>query len=276
MADASLKLKALRFLRLHKGPHILLLPDAWDAASARIFGAAATEALATTSAGIANALGYPDGQRIPREEMIGAVRRIVKAVAIPVTADIEAGYGPAPEDVAVTIRQVLEAGAVGVNLEDAASDITLYEVPQQVERLRAAREAATALGVPLVINARTDVYLQGRSDSSYAFEEALRRLTAYRDAGASCLFVPGLRDIHTIARMTRAIGTPLNILAGPGVPSARDLENIGVARLSLGSGPMRAAMGLMRKIGRELLENGTWAAMLDEAVPYQEMNDLMR
>jgi len=276
MADATLKLKALHFVRLHKGPHILLLPNVWDAASARVFEAAGAKALGTTSAGIAFALGYPDGQRIPREEMMGAVRRVVRAVSIPVTADVEAGYGPSAEDVAVTVRDVIDAGAVGLNLEDAASDVSLFETSQQVERLQAARDAAAGCGVPIVINARTDVYWQGVGDHSGLFDEALRRLAAYRDAGASCLFVPGVRDVNTIARMARAVGAPLSVLAGPGMPCARDLENVGVARLSLGSGPMRAAMGLMRKIGRELLETGTYAAMSDGAVPYQEMNELMR
>jgi 2-methylisocitrate lyase-like PEP mutase family enzyme len=161
-------------------------------------------------------------------------------------------------------------------LEDAASDVVLFDLEQQVERVRAAREAATAAGVPLVLNARTDVYLQRQGDTGGCFDEALRRLTGYRDAGATCLFLPGVRDANTIARMARALGAPLNVLAGPGLPPARDLENIGVARLSLGSGPMRAAMGLMRQVSRELLETGTVNAMLDFAVPYQEMNELMR
>jgi 2-methylisocitrate lyase-like PEP mutase family enzyme len=275
MADATLKLKALHFLRQHKGPHILLLPDAWDAATARIFEAAGASALATTSAGIAFARGYPDGQRIPREEMLDEIRLIARSVTIPVTADVEAGYGPSPEDVALTVRGVLEAGAVGLNLEDAASDVTLFDIAQQVERIHAAHEAAKASG-PLVLNARTDVFWQAGGDSGGLYDKALRRLIAYRDAGASCLFAPGLRDMNTIARLAREVAAPLNILAGPGIPSARDLENVGVARLSVGSGPMRAAMGLMRRIARELLESGTYGALLEGSVPYQEMNELMR
>ena len=276
MADANLKLKALHFQRQHKGPHILLLPDAWDVASARIFEAAGASALATTSAGIAFSLGYPDGERISREEMLAVIQRIARSVAIPVTADVEAGYGPSPEDVAATVRGVIEAGAVGLNLEDAKSDVLLFEISQQVERVRAAVEAAASCGVPVVINARTDVYWQANDDCGGLFDEAIRRLTAYRDAGASCLFAPAVRDVNTIARMARAVGAPLNVLAAPGLPCARDLENVGVARLSLGSGPMRAAMGLMRRIGKELRESGTYAAMLDGAVPYPEMNELIR
>jgi 2-methylisocitrate lyase-like PEP mutase family enzyme len=276
MADSTLKAKAMHFLRLHKGPRILLLPNAWDAASARIFEAAGATALGTTSGGMAFALGYPDGQRVPRGEMLGLIARVARAVSIPVTADVEAGYGPSPENVAATVRDVVEAGAVGLNLEDAKSDLALFEVTEQVERVRAAREAATACGVPLVINARTDVYLQAVGDPAGSFDESLRRLTAYRDAGASCLFLPGVRDASIIARMVRAVNMPLNVLVGPGMPSVRDLENVGVARLSVGSGPMRAAMGLTRRIARELFESGTYDAMLEGAVPYAELNELMR
>ena len=274
MPDATLKLKALHFLRLHKGPHILRLPNAWDAATARLFESAGAAALGTTSAGIAFSLGYPDGERIPRGEMMEAVRRICRAVSIPVTADMESGYGPKPEDVAATVREVLEAGAVGLNLEDSAG-VSLLETSQQVERIRAACEAAAAAGVPALINARTDVFWHG-GDAAAGFDEALGRLKAYRDAGAGCLFAPGLREMNTIARLAREVGAPLNVLAGPGLPCARDLENVGVARLSLGSGPMRASLGLMHRIARELLDAGTYGAMLEGAMPYTEINERMR
>jgi 2-methylisocitrate lyase-like PEP mutase family enzyme len=276
MHDTSLKSKAMRFLRLHKGPRILLLPNAWDVASARIFEAAGFNAIGTSSGGIAFSLGYPDGQRIPRDEMLAVIGRIARAVTVPVNADMEAGYGASPEEVGKTVRALLDAGAVGMNLEDASSDVVLFDLTQQVERVRAACEAAAAAGVPVVINARTDVYLLREGDAGGWFDEAQRRLIAYRDAGADCLFLPGVRDANLIAHMARAVGAPLNILASPGMPTARDLENVGVARLSLGSGPMRAAMGLVRKVARELLETGTCDAMIEGAVPYQEMNDLMR
>lgn len=275
MHDATLKSKALRFQRLHKGPRLLVLPNAWDVSSARMLEVLGFSALGTTSAGIAYSLGYPDGQRISREEMLAVIRRIVEAVTIPVTADVEAGYGPSPEDVADTVRAVLDAGAVGFNLEDAASDLVLFDVAQQVERIHAAREACSAAGVPLVINARTDVYLI-HGEGEGRFSDAERRLVAYRDAGATCLFLPGVRDPNLIARMVRALNAPLNVLVGPGMPRVCDLENMGVARLSLGSGPMRAAMGMLRQVVRELIEEGTYDVMLENAVPYQEMNELMR
>ena len=275
MPDPAVKSKALHFLRLHKGPRILVLPNAWDAASARVLEAAGASALGTTSAGVAFSLGYRDGQRIPPEEMLRAIERIVRAVAVPVTADVEAGYGESPGQVAETVRRLLGAGAVGMNLEDARDDLGLYDIPHQVERIHAAREAAAAAGVHLTINARTDVYLAGIGEAGGRFDEAVRRLTVYREAGADCVFLPGVRDGATIARMVRAVAAPLNVLAGEGMPCVRDLENMGVARLSLGSGPMRAAMGLLRRIAAELDATGTYHALLDGAVSYAEMNELM-
>jgi 2-methylisocitrate lyase-like PEP mutase family enzyme len=276
MSDANQKAKALHFFRLHKGPRMLVLPNAWDAASARIFEAGGFPALGTTSAGVAYSLGYRDGQRIPREEMMSAIRRIARAVSIPVTADVEAGYGESPEQVAETVRAVVEAGAVGLNLEDGRTDSALFGLAEQAARIRGACRAAAECGVPLVINARTDVYLLRAGEPSGWFEEAQRRLLAYRDAGAACLFLPGVRDAHTIARMVRAVAAPLNVLAGPGAPSIHDLESMGVARLSLGSGPMRAAMGAVRRIARELQQAGTYDALFENAISYQEMNELMR
>jgi len=276
MQDRELESKALRFLGLHKGPHILVLPNAWDAASALVLEAAGAPALGTTSGGIAFSLGYRDGQRIPAEEMLAVVRRIARSVEIPVSADVEAGYGESPGQIEEKVRRLIEAGAVGMNLEDAVNDVALFAIPRQVERIRAAREAAAAAGVQMTINGRTDVYLLRIGDPGGWFDEALLRLTAYRDAGADCLFLPGVRDGSTIARMVRAVGAPLNVLAGEGMPGVRDLENMGVARLSLGSGPMRAAMGLLRRIAAELAETGTYRAMLEGAVSFAEMTELMR
>ncbi len=273
--DPNQRSKAIHFLRLHRGPHILVLANAWDAASARIFEHAGFAAIGSTSAGVAASLGYPDGQHISRAEMLAAVRRIASAVSVPVTADVEAGYGPSPEDAAATARGVIEAGAVGLNLEDAAGDARLFDIAHQVERIRAVREAARTAGLPLVINARTDVYLAEIGDAARRFEDALSRLKAYRDAGADCLFLPGVRDGNLIARMARELAAPLNVLAGPGMPCARDLENVGVARLSVGSGPMRACMGLLQRIARELLEQGTYRSLADGAVWYGEMNLVM-
>ena len=267
--------KAMRFRERHRGPGVLVLPNAWDVASARIFEDAGFAAIATTSAGIAFSLGYPDGQRIPRDEMFARIARIARAVKAPLTADVEAGYGSTPEDTANTVRELIHAGAVGMNLEDASGDPNrpLIELVIAAEKIVAVRGAAAELRVPLVINARTDVYLLPADDPGAQYSEALRRLIAYRDAGADCVFAPGLKDTETIARLVTDVQCPLNILAVPGTPSIPELEKLGVARVSLGSGPMRATLGLLRRMAEELKATGTYSA-LDGAVPYADVNKM--
>jgi 2-methylisocitrate lyase-like PEP mutase family enzyme len=267
--------KAMQFLRRHRGPGVLVLPNVWDVASARIVEEAGFPAIATTSAGIAYSLGYPDGQHISREEMVARVARIARAVKVPVTADIEAGYGSSPEDAARTTRELIQAGAVGMNLEDTGGDPEhpLLDLQLAVEKIKAVRVAAAELRVSMVVNARTDVYLlPGDPDTQYP--EALRRLTAFRDAGADCVFAPGLKDAETIGRLVNALQCPLNILAGAGSPSIPELEKLGVVRVSLGSGPMRATLGLLRRMAEELKAAGTYSA-LDTAVPYAEVNKML-
>lgn len=261
--------KAARFAALHRGPKILVLPNAWDAASARVIEQAGFPAVATTSAGIAISLGYPDGQRITRDEMVAAVRRIAAAVEVPVTADIEAGYGETPEAVAETVRQVVAAGAVGVNLEDSwerGGHRTLAETALQEERIRAACSA----GGPLVVNARTDVFLYRLGE----FDDAVRRLNAYLRAGAQCAYPIGVRDPPLIARLVEAIEGPVNILAGPGSPSTGELERLGVVRASYGSALMRAALGLTRRIAREIAATGTNSSFPEDTIPSPEANRL--
>ena len=255
--------KANAFRMMHRGPKILLLPNVWDVASARVVEDAGFGALATSSAGIAFSLGYPDGQKIKREEMFARVERIVRAVKVPVSADMEAGYGNRPEDAARTARAVIEAGAVGMNLEDGTDDPQhpLVELALQLEKIRAVREAALASGTLLVLNARTDVYLAQVGAPEKGYDETLRRLLAYRDAGADCVFGPGLRDPYTIAKLVEDVRCPLNILVGPGSPSVLELEKLGVARVSLGSAPMRATLGLLRRMVEELNRTGTYAAL---------------
>jgi 2-methylisocitrate lyase-like PEP mutase family enzyme len=265
--------KAVEFLGLHRGPGALILPNVWDVASARVIEAAGFPALATSSAGVAFSLGYPDGQRISREEMIARVARIARAVTVPVSADLEAAYGNTPEDAARTTREMIQAGAVGMNLEDAVDD-QLLDTSLAVEKVRAARAVAAELRVPIVVNARTDVYMIPGGDPNEKYAETVRRLQAYCDAGATCVFAPGLKDAETIGRLVKDLECPLNILAGPGAPSIRELERLGVARVSLGSGPMRAGLGLLRSLAEELKTSGTYRA-LDGAVPHNEMNKLL-
>ncbi len=255
---------------------MLVLPNAWDVASARIFEDAGFPAIATTSAGIAFSLGYPDGQRISREEMIARIGRIVRAVKVPVTADIEWGYGSSAEDVARTTREVIEAGAVGMNLEDATgrADQPLLTLERAVEKIKAARDTAAQLRVPIVLNARTDIYLLPGGNPDADFQEAVRRLVAFRDAGADCVFAPGLKDAETIGRLVKSVQCPLNILAVPGTPSIAELEKLGVARVSVGSGFMRATLGLLRRAAEELKSAGTFSAIAD-GVPYADVNKML-
>jgi 2-methylisocitrate lyase-like PEP mutase family enzyme len=234
-------------------------------------------AVATTSAGIAFALGYPDGERIGRDEMAAAVQRIAAHVRVPVTADMEAGYGRTPESAAETARAAIAAGAVGMNLEDAPADGngSLFDDALQIERVRAAREAAAAAGVSLVINARTDVFLNRIGAPETRLGHAVRRLNAYRAAGADSLFAPGVCDEATIAALVREVDGPLNVLAGPGCPPIPRLEALGVRRVSLGSGVMRATLGRVRRIAAELRDTGTFVALLEEAIPFAEVNRLV-
>jgi 2-methylisocitrate lyase-like PEP mutase family enzyme len=268
--------KAIQFRQLHRGPGVLILPNAWDVASARIFEDAGFPAIATTSAGIAFSLGHPDGQRIPREEMMARIGRITRAVHVPVSADVESGYGPTAEDAAKTTRELIQMGVIGMNLEDASGrrDQPLSSLELAVEKIKAAREAAVKMQAQIVINARTDIYLLTGGNPDADYSEALRRLLAFRDAGADCVFAAGLKDANTIGRLAKAVECPLNVLAVPGTPSIPELANLGVARVSVGSGPMRATLGLLRRLAEELRTTGTYDAM-DRAVPYADVNKLL-
>jgi 2-methylisocitrate lyase-like PEP mutase family enzyme len=267
----QVKANALR--AMHRGGHILVLPNAWDVASARVFEEAGFGAIATTSAGIAFALGYPDGQRISREEMLTVVRRVAAGVGVPVTADVEAGYGERPEDAARTAREVAEAGAVGMNLEDATGDPRrpLFDLTLQVEKVKAVRDA---MREEIVLNARTDVYLLELEVPAKRYDAALGRLAAYRDAGADCVFAPGLREPETIKRLVEDLQFPVNILGGPGSPPIPELQNLGVARVSVGSAVMRATLGLVRRAAAELKGLGTYAT-LEGAISFVDVNRMM-
>src|SRR3989454_2283985 len=198
------------------------------------------------------------------------------AVRVPVTADVEAGYGNRPEDAALTARAVIEAGAVGMNLEDATGqpENPLLDLSLQIEKLKAVLEEARRTGVPIVLNARTDVYLLEVGAPKRRYELALKRLAAFRDAGADCLFVPGVRDSETIRRFVVDLQHPINILAGPGSPSIPELEKLSVARVSLGSAPMRATLGLLRRMAEELKSSGTYRTM-EGAPSHADVNRMM-
>jgi 2-methylisocitrate lyase-like PEP mutase family enzyme len=264
----ELRERAERLLALHRG--ILVLPNAWDVASARVVEEAGFPALATSSAGIAAVLGYADGERVPRDEMLDMVSRIVRAVRVPVTADLEAGYG----SVGATVEAALRAGAVGMNLEDGRGGTALATVEEHAASVREARAAADRIGVHFVINARTDVYLARVGPEAERFDHALRRAAAYLAAGADCIFVPGVRDAETIGRLAAAIRGPLNILAGPGTPPVATLLSLGVARVSAGSAPMRAALTTARRAAEEMRDRGTFS-FAEGILTHAEVNALL-
>ena len=236
--------KADELRRLHEAPELLVLVNVWDAVSARAVAAApGCRALATASWSVAAALGMPDGEEIGRERMLAAVRTVVEAVDLPVTADLEAGYG----DSGATIAGALEAGAVGCNLEDA-----LRPVEEHAAEVAAARAAGERAGIPLVINARTDVFLSGNRD----VEEALERGRAYAAAGGDCIFVPGVTDAATIERLVAGMGAPVSVLATPDSPPLPELERLGVARVSLGPGSLGIAMAALHDAAAQMLGGG--------------------
>lgn len=264
------KTKAELLRSLHQGPDPLILVNVWDAVSARLAEAEGFPAVATGSAGVAAVLGYPDGELIPRHEMLFMVGRIARSVDVPVTADMEAGY----EDPVGAALDAIAAGAVGLNLEDMASG-ELIPLPEQVEQIKAVRAAAAAEDIPLVINARTDIFLHQDGDPESRLARSVERLNAYYEAGADCLFAPGVVDAETIGKLTAALKGPLNILAMAGTPSVPELVRLGVRRISFGSGPSRVALGAYRRIAREIRDHGTFEALRTEAIPYPEIQKLL-
>ncbi|WP_449062359.1 isocitrate lyase/PEP mutase family protein [Planomonospora algeriensis] len=274
----NLRDKADRFHSLHtRDGRPLVLANAWDVAGALLVEEAGAEAVATTSAGVAWSLGAPDGDRLDRDRALDLIARIAAAVRVPVTADIESGFGEKPEALAETVRAVIEAGAVGVNIEDTVRDgaaPSLRPVGEQAARITAARAAADAAGVPLYINARVDVYLRGSGDPQTRLAATLERAAAYRDAGASGIFVIGAPDPDTIAALVKGVGLPLNVPGGPGAPSVGELAALGVARVSAGADLAAAAYGLVRRAARELYESGTYTELAG-GVEFGELNGLL-
>ncbi len=248
----------------------LALPNAWDVASALIVEAAGAKAVATTSAGVAWSLGSPDGNRLDRDLAVELVARIAKAVEVPVTADIESGFGKDAGEVGATVKAVSAAGASGVNIEDGFEG-TVRDVQEQKERLVAAREAAP----DLYINARIDVYLRRVGEPEERLQHTLDRARIYLEAGASGIFVPGVTDLDTVGELAKNIQAPLNVLAGPGAPSVGALASAGAARISVGTALAAAAYRTAQKAAEELLAKGTYSGAEDE-ISYEELNALFR
>jgi 2-methylisocitrate lyase-like PEP mutase family enzyme len=276
MDTDTLRAKAEALRALHVPGQPLVLLNAWDAASAAVIARAGAHAIATTSAGAANNLGYADGQQLTRSQMLATVAPIAAAVELPVTADMEAGYGNEPEDAATTARGVLEAGAVGLNLEDTCDDGAepLLSIERFVAKITAVTAVAAETGVPIVLNARTDVFLGAVGDPATRLDRAVERGRAYLEAGADCIFVPAVADPDLIAALVEGIGGPVSLLAGPGSPTIAELAALGVVRISVGSGAHRAALALAQRMADEAYGPGTLETMLAAQIPFAEAQAL--
>jgi 2-methylisocitrate lyase-like PEP mutase family enzyme len=263
--------------RLHSEGKPLVLVNAWDAASARLLEQAGASVIATTSAGMAWSLGYADGEKLPRDELIAACARICRVVRVPVTVDIERGFGRSTDEVCSLVRALIDLGVVGVNIEDGVSPETRRPLPPQAlcERVSALRALAVQAKVRLFINARTDVYLATHDDPARRFEEAMQRARLFAAAGADGIFVPGMDKLDEITRFARALERPLNVYAGyPGVPAIDALSGAGVRRVSLGCGPLQSALSLLGRIAAEALTLGRYDAMARDMLPASDLNRL--
>jgi 2-methylisocitrate lyase-like PEP mutase family enzyme len=257
------------FRGLHQGPELLVLPNAWDAGTARLIESMGAKAIATTSAGLAWSRGYPDGNALPIDQLIAATRGIARVIRVPLTVDIEAGYSDDPRAVAELVVRILEVGAVGINIEDGAASAELL-----CKKIAAVRDAAARSGVDLFINTRTDVYLGGIASGDAAIEEVINRASRYRAAGCDGLFVPGLSRGDAMAAIAEAIKPmPLNIMAAPSLPSMDALQKHGVRRLSAGSAIAQAALGCTSRLAARLLA-GTMDEMFTAAAQYETVNQL--
>lgn len=248
---------ARTFAARHRAGPLLFLPNVWDALSARLFADAGFGALATTSCGVAWALGYPDGERAPWGEVVAATARIVRAAGVAVTADIEAGYGATPDDVGAHVADIVRAGAVGVNIEDSLAG-GLRPMEEAAARIAAARAAADAAGVPIFINARVDVWVRGSADP---LQEGIARAKAYLAAGADGIYPFGLHDAAVIADFVKAVSAPVNILGGHGAPAVAELARLGVRRVTLGGAPTVAAAGAVQRMAAALYQQQDPAAL---------------
>lgn len=269
--------KAKRFRKLHERDGIFVMPNPWDAGTARILAAHDFEALATTSAGLAFSLGRPDSEwLVSRDEAIAHVKSIVEATDLPVSADLESGFGDTPEDVAETIRQAMDVGLAGASIEDASNnpDEPLYNTTLATERIQAAREAIDAAQSPFVLTARAECFLVGYHDP---LENSIRRIRAYEKAGADVVYVPGLVKSIDIHAVTHAVQVPVNVLAGIGAKplTVEKLENLGVKRISLGSVLSRAAMGAFLRAAQQIQDHGTFD-FANDAVAFEALTELLR
>jgi 2-methylisocitrate lyase-like PEP mutase family enzyme len=276
MVPVIQKEKAEKFLKYHQDKEILVLLNSWDIGSSKIVEACGYKAIATTSMGIAASLGYPDCQVIQLPEMLQAITGIVNAVQVPVTVDIEAGYGNNVNEIIESVKKIIATGIVGINIEDSINlSPKLLDETEFCERISAIRALSDSLGFHLVINARTDSFYTSTGSPREKLSESIRRGNMYHEAGADCIFVQPVWEKETIATLVKEINAPINILSNPAIgaglpPSVRELQDLGVARLSLGSSIMKATLALIKKIANELSEKGTYQILSDTLTPFPE------
>ena len=281
MVSSDQQNKAKKFLDLHHSSSILVLPNVWDAASTKIFELENFEAIATTSAGVASVIGYPDGQKMEFSDSLFLLKRIIECTHLPVSIDIEAGYSETVDGIIETVLKVINLGAVGINLEDSTGDCSsdplnaLYDINFQCEKISAIREMSEKMGIHLAINARTDVFLESDGNTNEKIKQTVERANFYKDAGADCIFVPDVGDFNKniITTLVNEIDAPLNVIAGANTPPIPELDEIGVARVSFGPRPMRATFDLIRKIAKEIKNEGTYNQISNSTITYSEVNN---
>src|SRR5512136_263223 len=273
MVSIVQKEKAELFLKYHHNKEILVLLNSWDIGSSKLIEASGYKAIATTSMGIAASLGYPDCQVIQLSEMIEVITGIVNGVQVPVTVDIEAGYGNNLNEIIDSVKKIIATGIVGINIEDSIDlNPVLIDETEFCERISAIRALSDSLGFHLVINARTDSFYTSSRSPRENLSESIKRGNRYREAGADCIFVQPVWDRETISTLVKEIDSPINILSNPGIgsglpPSVSELQDLGVARLSLGSSMMKATLALIKKVADELSQKGTYNILLDTMTP---------
>ena len=273
MVSGIQKIKAELFLKFHQEEEILVLLNSWDTGSSKLIEACGFKAVATTSMGVAASMGYPDSQVIQLSEMLGVITGIVNAVQVPVSVDIEAGYGNNLNEVIDSVRKIIATGIVGINIEDSIDmSPVLIDEMEFCERISAIRSLSDSLGFHLVINARTDSFYTSSVTLQEKLSESIRRGNKYREAGADCIFVQPVWEKETISTLVKEINAPINILANPSIgagmaPTIRELQDLGVARVSLGSSLMKATLALIKKVADELSEKGTYNLLLDTLSP---------
>ena len=273
MVSSIQKEKAEMFLKFHQDKEILVLLNSWDIGSSKLIEACGYKAVATTSMGIAASLGYPDCEVIQLPEMIEVITGIINAVDVPVTVDVEAGYGNNLNEIIDSAKKIIATGIVGINIEDSIDlNPVLIDEMEFCERISSIRALSDSMDFHLVINARTDSFYTSTGSTQEKLSESIRRGNKYREAGADCIFVQPVWEKETIATLVKEINAPINVLANPTIgagvtPSISELQDLGVARVSLGSGLMKATLALIKKVANELSEKGTYNILLDTLTP---------